>query len=181
MNDLAPLQWTTQKRKVSDLKAFGKNPRKLTEEQKTHLTASLKKFNLVEIPAIDEDGTIIAGHQRLSIMKALGRGDEEIDVRLPNRKLTEQEFNEYNLRSNKNTGEWDNELLLGFGADLLKDVGWGEEEINAIFGVEEEKDLPEAELKNTFEIIIECVNENEQQQMFERFTQEGLKCRVLTL
>jgi hypothetical protein len=30
----------------------------------------------------------------------IGRGDEFIDVRVPNRELTELEFKEYNIRSN---------------------------------------------------------------------------------
>lgn len=146
MDTLAPLQWHTEKRKINDLKAFDKNPRKLTAEQKEHLTESLKKFNLVEIPAIDIDGVLIAGHQRVSIMKALGRGEEEIDCRVPNRKLTEEEFKEYNLRSNKNTGDWDNELLASFGEDLLKEVGFGSDELDRLFPVEateKDDDVPE--------------------------------------
>lgn len=126
MDTPVPLQWHTEKRKINDLKAFDKNPRKLTEQQKQQLVASLQKFNLVEIPAIDVDGKIVAGHQRVSILKALGRGDEEIDLRVPNRPLTDEEFKEYNLRSNKNTGEWDYELLSIFGEDVLKDIGFGD-------------------------------------------------------
>ena len=101
------LNWTTQKRKISELIGHPKNPRKISDKQIADLKASIQKFNFVEIPAIDTDNTILAGHQRLKIMQLLGRGNEEIDVRVPSRKLTEQEKDEYLLRSNKNTGEWD--------------------------------------------------------------------------
>ena len=148
MDTPVPLQWHTEKRKINDIKAFDKNPRKLTAEQKEHLTASLKKFNLVEIPAIDVDGVLIAGHQRVSIMKALGRGGEEIDCRVPNRKLTEEEFKEYNLRSNKNTGSWVNELLAEFGEDMLSGVGFSASEIAGIIG---DEDI-EGEVKFTEEL-----------------------------
>lgn len=139
MDTLIPLQWSTEKRKVSDLKSFEKNPRKLSEEQKTQLTASLQKFNLVEIPAIDLDGTLIAGHQRVKILKALGRGDELIDVRVPNRQLTKAEFEEYNLRSNKNTGDWDNAILKMFDKNVLAESGFSDKEVEDLFGVDEVK------------------------------------------
>jgi len=127
------LIWHNEKRKVSDLIPFKKNPRKITKKEQADLRKSLEKFNLVEIPAIDTDNKIIAGHQRLKIMIVLGRGEEEIDVRMPNRKLTDEEFEEYNIRSNKNTGEWDYNLLADFGSDFLKEIGFEEQELEKHF------------------------------------------------
>ena len=124
------LLWHNEKRKVCDLLEMPENPRQLTKEQAKNLEASFKKFDLVEIPVIDTDNTLIAGHQRMKIMQMLGRADEEIDVRVPNRKLTDTERKEYNLRSNKNTGEWDNDKLAQyFDEEMLKDVGFTEDEI----------------------------------------------------
>jgi len=127
------LSWTTEKRKIADLVPFPDNPRRLTEKQAVDLKKSLAKFDLVEIPAIDKDNKIIAGHQRLKLMVLDGRGEEVIDVRVPNRKLTDAEFLEYNLRSNKNTGEWDFDLLANWDEELLKDVGF-DAELDKIFG-----------------------------------------------
>lgn len=102
----------------------------MTEEQVKQLTKSIEKFNLVEIPAIDTDNKIVAGHQRLNIMQLLGRGEEIIDVRIPNRKLTDAEFKEYNVRSNKNTGIWDDELLASlFSENELREFGFSEIEL----------------------------------------------------
>jgi hypothetical protein len=42
-------------------------------------TKSLKRFNLVEIPVINLDDQILAGHMRIAILIELGRGDEVID------------------------------------------------------------------------------------------------------
>jgi ParB-like chromosome segregation protein Spo0J len=95
------LTWHTEQRKIADLVPFPDNPRRLTDKQAKDLKRSLEKFDLVEIPAIDADNKIIAGHQRLKLMQVLGRGEETIDVRVPNRKLTDAEFMEYNLRSKK--------------------------------------------------------------------------------
>ncbi len=134
------LNWHTEKRKIKDLIPYELNPRKLSNEQAKKLKESLSKFNLVEIPAIDTYNKILAGHQRIKIMLLLGRGNEEIDVRVPNRELTKEEFREYNLRSNIEAGEWDFNLLSDLGESLLSEVGFSSEELDDIFGIE---DTPE--------------------------------------
>jgi len=139
------LIWHTEKRKINQLTPFDINPRQMSDKQKTELTKSLESFNLVEIPAIDIDNIIIAGHQRLKILQDIGRGEEEIDVRIPNRKLTDEEFKEYNLRSNKNTGDWDYDLLTNFNEEMLKDVGFDSQELDKMFN--EESNSEEIELK----------------------------------
>lgn len=115
---LAPLEWSTEKRRVSDLIPYEYNPRKLTEEKKQKLRESLEKFNLAEIPAINTNNIIIAGHQRVIVLLELGRGEELIDVRVPNRELTETEFKEYNIRSNVSVGEWDLDILNAIFTDI---------------------------------------------------------------
>ena len=118
------MKWTTQKRKINDLIPYAKNPRVISKRQLKDLQDSLEKFDIAEIPAVDTDNTIIAGHQRLAAMKLLGRGDEVIDVRVPDHKLTDEEFREYNIRSNKNTADWAWDMLAENNTiDELK--GWG--------------------------------------------------------
>jgi len=128
-----PLSWRTEKRRVNDLVPHGKNPRRMSEKQLDDLKRSIEKFNLVELPACDADGTILAGHQRMKVLQILGRGDEEIEVRLPNRPLTAQEREQYLLTSNAVHGEWDYDLLRNFDTDLLLSIGFGEEDLSRIF------------------------------------------------
>jgi len=142
-NKKSKLEWHTEKRKIKDLIPFEGNPRQMTEKQNNDLTKSLEKFDLVEIPVIDTDNKIVAGHQRLRIMQALGRGAEEIDVRMPNRKLTDKEFGEYNIRSNKNLGEWDYDLLANFDEDMLLDVGFDSEDLDRMFNLDSPEDIDE--------------------------------------
>ena len=113
------LAWSTVKRKVSDLVPWDKNPRKLTEDEERNLRASLEKFNLMSIPVVNTDNKIVSGHQRVKILHLLGRTDETIDVRIPNRPLTEDEYKEAALRENQNVGSWDQELLKDMDMDLL--------------------------------------------------------------
>lgn len=124
------LSWSTEQRKINDLLPYSKNPRKLSSSQEKSLKKSLEKFNLVEIPAIDVDNKIIAGHQRLKVMQLMDRGEEFIDVRVPNRKLTEEEFNQYLITSNAVTGEWDFEKLKDFEVSMLLDIGFDTKILN---------------------------------------------------
>jgi len=138
--------WTIEKRKLSDLKDHPKNPRQLSQAAYKDLKQSFEKFGYVELVAINLDGTILAGHQRCYIMRDLGQQDEEIEVRVCTTQLSDEEAEEYLIRSNKNTGEWDFDLLANnFGVDQLNSWGFtlddlgmqGDEEIEEIEDIEE--------------------------------------------
>ena len=118
------MNWKTEKRKLKDLMSYDKNPRILTSKQKQEIEKSLKKFSLVEIPAINTDNKIIAGHQRIKILTELYGGDYEIDVRVPSEKLNDEDYKEYLLRSNRNGAEWDWTILETFDKELLLNSGF---------------------------------------------------------
>lgn len=125
------LQWNTEKRKLGDLVPATYNPRKLSKKSYDDLKKSLEKFGLAEIPAINKDNTIMAGHMRIQLMVDLYGRDYEIDVRVPNRQLTPDEEKEYNIRSNKNTGDWDWDVMANnFNPDELMDWGFNDYELS---------------------------------------------------
>jgi DNA modification methylase len=146
---LSPLEWHNEKRKVVDLIPNKKSPRKISKEQMENLKKSLEKMNLVEIPALDLDGTIIAGSQRIKAMQILGRGQEMIDVRIPNRKLSAEESDYYLIASNAITGEWQYDLLKEFDLNLLVDLGFDQKSLDDLWNKKLDKDTfdPEEELK----------------------------------
>ena len=127
------LAWHTEKRKVNDLVPYEKNPRQLSEKQLEDLKRSIKKFNLIEIPAIDMDNRIIAGHQRLKVLQFLNRGEEEIDVRVPNRSLSKAEYKSYLLISNAVHGDWDYDLLRDFDTELLLSIGFSDSDLSHLW------------------------------------------------
>ena len=127
------LHWTTEQKKINDLIPQETNPRKITDKQMSDLKSSLKEYNLVEIPAVDLNGNILAGHQRVKALQLLGRGEEFIDIRIPNRPLTEDESRRYMLASNALGGDWDLEALKSFDYDLLVDIGFDSELLNDIW------------------------------------------------
>src|SRR3990167_6685009 len=66
----ASIIWHSQKRKISELKPAPYNPRELTEKQAQDLATSLELFNLAEPIVINQNNTIVGGHQRINILKA---------------------------------------------------------------------------------------------------------------
>ena len=105
------LYWSTKTVKLSQLKGLPNNPRKITPERKAKLQHWLEKYNLSDIPVINADYTIISGNQRVSILKQLHGKDYTIDVRYPNRALTEFEAKELAVVLNTHEGDFDFELL----------------------------------------------------------------------
>jgi DNA modification methylase len=132
------LSWRTVQKRVNDLVPYKVNPRQITDKQMSDLKRSLKKFNLVEIPVTDSDGTILAGHQRIKVLQLLGRGNELIDIRVPNRKLTEREAKEYLLGSNKLGGDWDYDLLKSFDLETLSFAGFDAVELTSFWDKDKE-------------------------------------------
>lgn len=132
------LSWSTVQKTVNQLVPQEINPRTISKKQLSDLTKSLKKYNLVEIPAIDTDGKILAGHQRIKVLKILGRGNELIDCRIPNRKLAEEESKEYLLASNRLGGDWDFDLLKSFDLEALTFAGFEDIEIGKILDTDKD-------------------------------------------
>ena len=125
------IQWTTEIRHIKGLKEHSKNPRRLSKDQHRQLKISLEKFGLADKPIINTDGTIIGGHQRLKVLKELGH--KEIEVLVPDRSLTPEEVDEMNIRLNKNTGEWDFDILANeWEVNDLIEWGFAEEELTGM-------------------------------------------------
>jgi len=115
------------------------NPRKNTPEAMDQLKKSIKRFGLVD-PAVvnsakNRKNIIIGGHMRIRAAKELGYKNVPIDyVNIPN----EDKERELNIRLNKNTGDWNWNLLTDFDESFLSDVGFSSEELDEIFEIDED-------------------------------------------
>jgi len=112
------LVWHTEKRRVRDLVPADKNPNVNTDAEFAKLKTSIKRDGYVEIIVIDIDGRIAAGNHRHRAMMEIGMADKEVDVRVPNRKLTKTEFDRYLIASNALHGSWDFDVLREFDPEL---------------------------------------------------------------
>lgn len=120
--------WQNKVLKISDLKPAEYNPRKLTADQKQQIKNSLDKFSLAEPIVVNSDMTVIGGHQRIKILKE--SGVKEIEARVPSELLPKDLEKELNIRLNKNSGEFDFDILKdNFEDNVLLDFGFSEFEI----------------------------------------------------
>lgn len=121
------ITWKIEKRKLSDLIGYDKNPRKFTEKGLQDLKKSLERLGDANIITINADNTILGGHARATVMNQLGY--EEVDVKVPNTLLDEKAVQEIVVRLNANTaGEWDlDRLEADFDLDDLEE--WGLDDV----------------------------------------------------
>jgi hypothetical protein len=182
----SPLSWHTENLRLSDCHPDPRNPRIIGPEQAKQLGESMTKFGYVEIIAVNLDRTILAGHQRHAVMMVQGRGDEMIDVRMPSRQLSPGEALEYNLRSNKNTGDWDWGKLGEIEPETLTMAGFSEEELKVGMeglSIPSESGSCEKEIPQSFalkwQLLVEVDSEESQAKLLERLENEGYKCKPL--
>ncbi len=127
-------QLTIQHINVTELKPALYNPRRWSDDQTAHLTESIERFGLVDPLIVNgaprRHNIVIGGHFRLKIAKDLGFTEVPVVyVDIPD----EAKERELNLRLNRNTGEWDFELLKQFDIDLLLDVGFDDQALGDIW------------------------------------------------
>ena len=147
------ITWHLEKRHIDELKQYHKNPREISKRDEAELCYSIDTFGLIDKPFINVDNTIIGGHQRMRVLKKLGF--KEIEVNVPDRKLSDREVEELNIRHNKNTGDWDYDLLAN-EYEIADLINWGflEEEL---LGSDEEDITPFAKVEEeTQGICPEC-------------------------
>lgn len=130
------IKWHLETRKIKDLKPHAKNPRQLSKDQERQLMTSLEKFGLADKPIINTDGIIIGGHMRLKMLQK--QKINEVECNVPDRTLTDSEVDELNIRLNKNTGDWDWDILANQW-EVTDLINWGftEDELAGFADIEE--------------------------------------------
>ncbi|MDP3696466.1 MAG: site-specific DNA-methyltransferase [Candidatus Taylorbacteria bacterium] len=127
---------------VTSLRPAEYNPRKWSKEAITQLKESVKRYGFVDPllvnSAPEREGVVIGGHFRLAVAKELGiKMIPMVSINIPD---IEQE-KELNLRLNKNVGEFDWELLAKFDESFLANIGFSSEELDEVFGVDENPEV----------------------------------------
>jgi len=153
VSDNGRITWTNDKRLLSDLIPWPRNPRQIKKSQVERLQESIDLFGQVDVIAIGPGNEIYNGHQRL-VSWADKYGDIEVDVRISNRELTEKEREKLTVFLHKGAaGEWDFDVLANeFDVDDLLDWGFEEHDLDLdMWGVEPEED-PGAQIDRAEEL-----------------------------
>jgi len=136
--------WHTEQVRLGDLVEWEKNPRQLSKHDAEHIGISISKFGLADPLVVNADHSLIGGHQRKRVMLLNDyTKDSLVDVRVPDRQLTEREAEELAIRLNKNAGNWDWDMLANeFEIDDLVDWGFSTDELEGLdFGDEPVEDV----------------------------------------
>lgn len=132
------LTWKIEKRKVADLVALEKNPRKISKTSMEKLKDRITKRGMHDVLKLDTKGVVLSGNMRTEALKQLKI--ETVDVMIPNRDLTEEERGAIVLESNKNDGEWDMSMLPEFGQDVLLEAGFETVEVDQLMHDDEDEE-----------------------------------------
>ena len=119
---------------IEQLKKAKYNPRIIDDKEMTALKKSIMKFGFVEPIVVNNDMTVIAGHQRLRACEELGKKEPVSAVIID---ISKKEEKALNLALNKISGTWDvaklyeviNELRT---EDELEFTGFDEKEVSKI-------------------------------------------------
>ena len=111
-----------EKVKIEELEPATYNPRQISTKQYKDLKESITKFGIVDPLIVNKNSyTIVGGHQRYKICKELGY--KEIGCIILD--LDKEQERELNIRLNKNTGEFDMDILANeFDIEELTDWGF---------------------------------------------------------
>ena len=123
---------------IDTLKPAEYNPRRWDKEAENQLKESIARFGIVDPllvnSAPERKGVVIGGHFRLSVLKEMGYTEiPVVHISIPD---IEKE-KELNIRLNRNTGEFDWELLAKFDESFISDIGFSSLDLDNIFPTEE--------------------------------------------
>lgn len=171
-------------RKLSTIHLNPENPRLIKDEAFKKLCKSIQEFpRMLELRPIvvDDLGEILAGNQRYRACKELGI--KEAPVLLAS-DLTDEQKQEFIVRDNAHYGEWDfNILSTHFDSDILED--WGldvfPKDITPIdlTSGQKENQILEDNYKQQYGVVIECISESTQQEVYNKAVELGWKARVV--
>ena len=161
--------------RAKDIKTGFGNPRKIEKKKLIELEKSLEDFGDFGLFLIDEQDNVIAGNQRLSILK-----NKDPETIITCKRLigyTEAELRAINIKDNTHSGDWDLDLLADWTADLNIDLG---------IDPNKDKDPDEKGIKDMepirFEkynyVVIACNNEIDYNELVRNLGIEGKKMKV---
>lgn len=167
---------------VDELREYKNNPRN-NDKAVAAVAASIELAGFKVPIVIDGNGVIVAGHTRLKAAKQLGMQTVPCIVADD---LTDEQIRAFRLADNKvaELAGWDFDKLEA-ELEQLQNLDM------SVFGFEdaddEDDDSPKeredlsSKVAAVYEVIVECADEYEQEEVFTRLIGEGLQCRVLTL
>lgn len=168
---------------IKKVKTNPKNPRVIKDDKFKKLVKSIQEFPdmlnkrpLVVFTDVDGKYVVLGGNMRLKACNELGM--KEIPITVAD-EWTEEQKNEFLIKDNVGFGEWDwDDLANEWDADKLTE--WGLD-IPVFKNQDDElKDLSNT-IENLYRIEISCIDEEHQENSYNKLIEQGYECRLLTL
>jgi len=168
--------------KLIDIKSNPNNPRIIKDDKFKKLVASIKEFpQMLSLRPIvvNDDMIVLGGNMRLKACKEAGL--KEVPV-IKASDLNEEQQKAFIIKDNVGYGEWDWDMLANeWDAEDL--VEWGLDvpvfDVDDL-GTAEEKDLSD-KIQSQFRIEVICIDEESQENTYNKLIEQGYECRLLTL
>jgi len=164
-------------KKLGELQPYENNPRK-NDTAVPYVAESIKRYGFKVPIVIDKDGVIVAGHTRY--LASIELGLETVPCIIAD-DLTDEEIKEFRLVDNKTSefAGWDFDMLSAELEDLDfdgYDFGFDIDTIE-----DDNNEIKEVEYHENISVVVECDNDDEAEDIFQRLTDEGYKCHISTL
>ena len=196
---------------LTDLAADAANPRQISDESAEGLRKSISRFgDLSGIVWNKRTGELIAGHQRVSQIRAeygtelaiepineaagifgIRVSDEQyFPVRVVDWSPAMQRAANVAANNPKLQGKFTAELatyLLTVEAELAEEMPGVLDDclmvelMAAGIDTSDAKPAKEAVVSESFQVIVQCVSEDHQREVYEELTGDGMSCKLLTL
>lgn len=164
---------------ISDIFCYPKNSKIHLKDQIKKVANSIKTFGWVQPIVIDSKNEIIIGHCRFEAGKLL---DLEKVPCLQVENLTKEQIKALRLADNKlNESEWNMEMVIEelgmIDINLQKIIDFDADDL----GINMPSEAKEIKIEKIFQIIIDCKDENEQEQIYEQLKNMGLNPRIINV
>ena len=177
-----------EQRSVAELIPYAANSRTHSDAQVAQIAASIKEFGWTNPILVSGDNSIIAGHGRLLAARKLGMNEVPAIVLDHLSKSQQRALVIADNQLALNAG-WDMDMLKAEIEDLMLDdfnisiLGFDDKFLDALNAeaFEETRIGEEQDVQAVFEIAVTCADEDEQEKVYQILTEQGLKCRVLTM
>jgi ParB-like chromosome segregation protein Spo0J len=162
---------------IEDIKPYSNNAKTHPAEQIQQIKNSILEFGFNDPLALWHD-TIVEGHGRLLAAQQLGYKELPI-IRLDD--LSDEQRKAYCLAHNKLTMNSDFDLdVLSAELDSILNIDMSD------FGfdldlTEDEKPEKEAKFDDSISVVIDCDDETQAEEIYNKLTEEGYVCRISTL
>jgi ParB-like chromosome segregation protein Spo0J len=157
------------------------NARKHGSRNLDAIKASLRRFGQQKPIVVDSKNVVRAGNGTLQAAKAL----KWKEIKIVRSDLPPSELTAFAIADNRTAelAEWDCEILaVVLKKENASELGFDTGEMDAFArAAGESRAGPQLSLAEHFEVVVECEDESEQKDVFDRLNAEGYSCRLFTL